>query len=139
MVRETLNQDNIFVMNPNRTEVQGVNMDDIIAQGGGGFGIGGHIVEDTKSQKCLCKIELQTLGTGQQKTTRPLYFVRMDGAGSLYDPFGIDEGAATKLNKQQGVEHWSHRRVDRTVFEQYLAFLSTHNKAHLLNAQRNNR
>ena len=128
-------EDGIFIMNPNRTEVQGVDMDDIIAQGGGGFGIGGHVVEETKSQKCLCKIELQTLGTG----TRPLYFVRMDGAGSLYDPFGIDEGAAAKLNKHQGAEHWSHRRVDRTVFEQYLAFLSTRNKAHLLNAQRNNR
>ena len=139
MSREQQLKDSIFVMNPNRTDVQGVNMDDLIASGGGGFGIGGHIV-DINGPACMCKIDIQLLDEespiNRQPVRRPLYFVRMDGAGALYDPWGIDEGAAAKLNKHKGAENWAHRRVSRTVFEQYLTFLKTRNKAHLLNAQR---
>lgn len=122
--------DSMFVMDPSKQDIEKINLAEIIVNGGGGFGVDGNSIEGD-SHDCLCKVVVWD--------STVVYHARMDGAGSLYDPWGIDEGAVAKLNKQKGAENWPHRRVSRMVFEQYLAFLRTHNKAHLLNAQRTHR
>jgi hypothetical protein len=135
MKRENL-EDGIFVMNPNKHNVEGVNVDAIIADGGGGFKMGGQEVK-LNDPTCLCKIEV-VLESNMSKIKIPIFYVRINKAGHMYDPWGLEEGRSQALNKQTGALEWEHAKVKRRIFEQYLSFLRTRNRAHLLNAQRDN-
>lgn len=92
-----------------------------------GFGIGGVVVETTSS-KCLCKVG--------DLDGKKFYYARTDGS-NLYDPWGMySEGNTTRFDKQKGHDLYPFVRVSELVFNQYLAYISTRNRAHLLNAQR---
>lgn len=128
--------DGIFIMNPNKSDVEGINVDTIIASGGSGFVVGGHQAQfDFKL--CLCAIDVKIDEVRGRETRRPVFYVKMNGAGLMFDPWSLDEGELEKYDAAQGRYVFEYAKVNRRVFEQYLAFIRTRNKAHLLNAQRN--
>lgn len=130
-------EDGIFIMNPNKHDVAGINVDDIISRGGGGFKMGGQEVA-LNDPACLCKIEIVPNSNLTKKVIKPVFYVRINKAGYMYDPWGLEEGKVEELNKQTGALEWEYAKVKRRIFEQYLSFLRTRNRAHLLNAQRDN-
>jgi hypothetical protein len=130
-------EDGIFIMDPNKNEVQGINVDDIISRGGSGFKMGGQEVA-TSDPDCLCKIEIVPHSSLSKKIMSPVFYVRINKAGHMYNPWGLEEGRSGALNKQSGGLEWEYSKVERGIFEQYLKFLRTRNQAHLLNAQRDN-
>lgn len=136
-MREYIRPNENFIMNPDNVLLDTVIVcvDELLEGETLGFKVGGHKIDHEHSD-CLCKVVMQIL---DRDNTRLVFFVRMDGTSALYDPWGIDEGRAARLDQHKGAEQWRFTKVSKKVFEQYLSFLKTHNPAHLHNAQRDAR
>ena len=73
------------------------------------------------------------------KTINTVYnfYIKMSTTGELYNPWGMyTEGQANRYAKHAGQPAWKYCKISEVCFEYYLKFLRTHNKAYLLNAER---
>lgn len=69
------------------------------------------------------------------KTTK--FFIKTGVYGKIYDPIGLySEGTAAKFLARAGKKAWEFKEVNSKVFNMYLSFLKTKNKAWLTNAER---
>lgn len=68
----------------------------------------------------------------------PVYLAKVNVlTGFLYDPYGLfDDEAKAKKAIHKGKHVFEYKRITEKVFNFYLKFLRTRNKAHLINAQR---
>jgi hypothetical protein len=65
------------------------------------------------------------------------FFIKTGIYGKIYDPIGLySEGTAAKFLARAGKKAWEFKQVNSKVFEMYLSFLRTKNKAWLTNAER---
>jgi len=65
------------------------------------------------------------------------YFVRRDSSGKFFDPIGMySEKNHNKLRHHTQDRQWEWVEVNVKSFEYYLRYLTTRNKAHLINAER---
>lgn len=65
------------------------------------------------------------------------YYVKVNTSGMLYDPIGMySEGGLNKDLKHTGKKEWQNKEVNSKVFNFYLNYLKTKNKAWLNNANR---
>lgn len=81
-----------------------------------------------KSNACAKKVI-------SDKSTK--YFIKTGLYGKVYDPIGLySEGTGAKFLARAGKKAWDFTQVNSKVFEMYLAFLRTKNKAWLTNAER---
>jgi len=63
------------------------------------------------------------------------YYIKTGAHGKFYDPLGLySEGRHQK--KALGINEWSYKEVNRKAFYMYLDFLTTKNKKHLVQAER---
>jgi hypothetical protein len=65
------------------------------------------------------------------------FFIKTGIYGKIYDPIGLySEGTGAKFLARAGKKAWEFKQVNAKVFEMYLSFLKTKNKAWLTNAER---
>lgn len=65
------------------------------------------------------------------------YFIKTGLYGKIYDPIGLySEGTGAKFLARAGKKAWEFKQVNAKVFDMYLTFLRTKNKAWLTNAER---
>lgn len=65
------------------------------------------------------------------------YFVKFGIDGFMFDPWGpFSEGSQSKFARLHGRPTWNFREVNKKVFEYYITFLQTRNKAWKVNAER---
>lgn len=65
------------------------------------------------------------------------YFIKTGLYGKIYDPIGLySEGTGAKFLARAGKKAWEFKQVNSKVFDMYLTFLRTKNKAWLTNAER---
>ena len=96
-----------------------------------GYGQGGREVPIQKGEadnpECYCKILYY------QDDSLPHYFLRVDNRGFISDPIGLLTDANNNphrgFSETRGKPTWSFRKVTKYVFEQYLRYLQTRNKA----------
>lgn len=70
-----------------------------------------------------------------ESDTGRAYFIKRGNNGHFYNPIGLySEGNSDK--KRLGLNEWKFERVNRKVFDFYLSFLRSKNKAWLVNAER---
>lgn len=71
---------------------------------------------------------------GEQSTK---FFIKTGLYGKVYDPIGLySEGTGAKFLARAGKKAWEFKQVNSKVFDMYLSFLRTKNKAWLTNAER---
>jgi hypothetical protein len=71
---------------------------------------------------------------GDQSTK---FFIKTGLYGKIYDPIGLySEGTGAKFLAKTGKKAWDFKQVNAKVFEMYLTFLRTKNRAWLTNAER---
>jgi len=69
------------------------------------------------------------------KSTR--FYIKTGLYGKIYDPIGLfSEGTGAKFLARAGKKAWEFKQVNSKVFDMYLSFLRTKNKAWLTNAER---
>lgn len=69
------------------------------------------------------------------KSTR--FYIKTGLYGKIYDPIGLfSEGTGAKFLARAGKKAWDFKQVNSKVFDMYLSFLRTKNKAWLTNAER---
>lgn len=65
------------------------------------------------------------------------FYIKTGVYGKVYDPIGMfSEGTAAKFLARTGKKAWNYKQVNSKVFDMYLSFLKTKNKAWLSNAER---
>lgn len=65
------------------------------------------------------------------------FFIKTGIYGKIYDPIGLySEGTSAKFLARAGKKAWDYKQVNNKVFDMYLSFLRTKNKAWLTNAER---
>lgn len=65
------------------------------------------------------------------------FFIKTGIYGKIYDPIGLySEGTSAKFLAKAGKKAWEYKQVNNKVFDMYLSFLRTKNKAWLTNAER---
>jgi hypothetical protein len=71
---------------------------------------------------------------GEEKTK---FYIKTGLYGKVYDPIGLfSEGTGAKFLARSGKKAWNFKQVSSRVFDMYLSFLKTKNKAWLTNAER---
>jgi hypothetical protein len=69
--------------------------------------------------------------------TSTKFYIKTGLYGKIYDPIGLfSEGTSAKFLARAGKKAWDFKEVNQKVFDMYLSFLRTKNKAWLNNAQR---
>lgn len=67
----------------------------------------------------------------------PHYSVRRDSAGRILDPLGMfSERNHNKMRHHTQRRQWEWVEVNKRVFEYYVRYLETKNRAHYINAER---
>lgn len=97
------------------------------------------IYERDNAKDVLIKAENDDLAYAKKSfnTKRYNYHVKTNNRGDLYNPHGMYESANTHNKKHvSGDLVWRFQEVNLRVFELYLSFLKTNNKAWLMNAER---
>lgn len=70
-----------------------------------------------------------------EKTTK--FYIKTGLYGKIYDPIGLfSEGTGSKILTRSGKKAWEFKQVNSKVFDMYISFLRTKNKAWLNNAER---
>ena len=65
------------------------------------------------------------------------FYIKTGIYGKVYDPIGLySEGTSAKFLARAGKKAWEFKQVNSKVFDMYLSFLRTKNKAWLNNAER---
>jgi hypothetical protein len=65
------------------------------------------------------------------------FYIKTGLYGKIYDPIGLySEGTSAKFLSRVGKKAWEFKQVSSKVFDMYLSFLKTKNKAWLTNAER---
>ena len=65
------------------------------------------------------------------------YYIKTGVHGKIFDPIGLfSEGTSAKFLARAGKKAWNFTQVNAKVFDMYVAFLRTKNKAWLINAER---
>jgi hypothetical protein len=65
------------------------------------------------------------------------FYIKTGLYGKIYDPIGLyTEGTGAKFLAKTGKKAWEFKQVNQKVFEMYVSFLKTKNKAWLTNAER---
>jgi len=85
----------------------------------------------TKNEELICA-SIKYVGKNS-----PRYFVKVNASGMLYDPIGMySEDGLNKDLKHTGKKEWQNKEVNSKVFNFYLNYLKTKNKAWLTNSNR---
>lgn len=70
-----------------------------------------------------------------EKTTK--FYIKTGLYGKIYDPIGLfSEGTGARFLAKAGKKAWEFKQVNSKVFDMYVSFLRTKNKAWLSNAER---
>jgi len=64
------------------------------------------------------------------------YYVKSAVGGKFFNPLGMDEGRHNKVLHHAIGNEFTYHQVNKSSFDYYIQFLKTKNKAHLLNAER---
>lgn len=65
------------------------------------------------------------------------FFIKTGTYGKIYDPIGLySEGTSNKFLARAGKKAWDFKQVNAKVFDMYVSFLRTKNKAWLTNSER---
>lgn len=72
-----------------------------------------------------------------EKGKKTNYYAKVGHDGRLFDPLGMyTEGHSKKQMRHAGKPMWALKPVNKRVFDNYVEFLKTKNKAWINNAQR---
>jgi len=86
------------------------------------------------------RVNTETADTCAKKVTSnssTKFFIKTGIYGKIYDPIGLySEGTSAKFLARAGKKAWNYKQVNSRVFDMYLSFLRTKNKAWLTNAER---
>lgn len=99
--------------------------------------IGKHeFIDKEKNPRCNSETsEVCAKKVTTQSTTK--FYIKTGVYGKIYNPIGMfSEGTAAKFLARAGKKAWNYKQVNSKVFDMYLSFLKTKNKAWLSNAER---
>lgn len=97
------------------------------------------VEERTHGDDVVVKAEDADIAYGKKTFNgkRYRYYVKANNRGDLYNPYGMYESDQHKRKKHMsGDLVWKFHEVNLRVFELYISFLKTNNKAWLQNAMR---
>lgn len=99
--------------------------------------IGKHqFIDENKNPRCNTETsEVCAKKVTTQSSTK--FYIKTGVYGKIYNPIGMfSEGTATKFLARAGKKAWNYKQVNSKVFDMYISFLKTKNKAWLNNAER---
>jgi len=99
--------------------------------------IGKHqFIDANKNPRCNTETsEVCAKKVTSQAVTK--FYIKTGVYGKIYNPIGMfSEGTAAKFLARAGKKAWDYKQVNSKVFDMYLSFLKTKNKAWLNNAER---
>ena len=99
--------------------------------------IGKHqFIDENKNPRCNTETsEVCAKKVTNQSSTK--FYIKAGVYGKIYNPIGMfSEGTAAKFLARAGKKAWDYKQVNFKVFDMYVSFLKTKNKAWLNNAER---